>query len=260
MISIIKSDQPPTRDAILQNETGILDSVWAYFLHDYDNIEDDKLSVVSLDETLSDYGYGDEVSEVQTKYEAESYTSRAELKKREGELKKKILDASLKRSEQLLAYARKHKAAKRKSLNNRAMISDIGMATNENSMDQTPEFREYSLEDKGYTNSVRVGPPEIIYFGKDDDLWDTDYTDIGDENAKEVRNSSTTMSRRGDEVDIEQNSSVYVEKGTHTQKLTTGEETIQLVDEKAVKRRELIRRIAVLRVRATKARLARSDL
>jgi len=259
MISILKSDQPPTRDAIFQNETGMLDSVWAYFLHDYDNIEDDKFSVVSLDETLSDDGYGYEVSEVKTKDETESITSRAELKKREAELKKKILDASLKRSEQLLAHARKRKAAKRKSSNDRATISDIGIATNENSMDQTPEFREYSLEDKEYTNSVRVGPPEIIYIGKADDLWDTD---IGDKNARELGNSATTLSRRGVEVDIdiEQNSSVYVEKGTHTQKLTTGEETIQLVDEKAVKRRELIRRIAVLRIRATKARLARSDL
>ena len=94
MISILKSDQPPTRDAIFQNETGMLDSVWAYFLHDYDNIEDDKFSVVSLDETLSDDGYGYEVSEVKTKDETESITSRAELKKREAELKKKQVQLS----------------------------------------------------------------------------------------------------------------------------------------------------------------------
>jgi uncharacterized protein YdcH (DUF465 family) len=253
MISEVKPDQPPTRD-----ETGLLDSVWAYFLHDYDNIEDDKFSVVSIDETLSDDGYEslkDEVQDVKTKDETGSNTSEAELKKRDAKLKKKILDASLKRSTELLAHAKKLKAAKNKLVNDRATISDIGMATNGNWMDRTPEFREYSLEDNVDTNSVRVGPPGIIFIEKDDlgDLC------IGGEKARNVRNLSTTMLRRGVEVDIEQKSSVYVEKGEQAQKLTTYNDSTPL-DEKAVKRRELIRRIAILRIRATKARMARADL
>lgn len=236
-----QSKQPLTRDGMPENDNGLLDGMWAYFLHDYDNIEDDKFSVESDDETLSDDGNeGEELNEEERK-------------------KSIVLAASLKRTVYLLEYARKLEAAKKKKANGETKAFNRDIATNRNRIAPSPENRENNLQDKTDTNPLRDGPPEVIYVQKDD------FEDIYIDSAKtrEVRKLPADVSpRRGREYAIDQKPYVHDEMDELTQKPKTYKDSNQMDENeiKAMKRKELRRRIALLRLKAAKARMEKEDL
>ena len=86
----------------LQPETGLFDSVWAYFLQDYDDIEDDKSSFDSSDETLS----VDEYEPLKTGILSTKQKTIGDEASEES-LKKSNHHPSLKRSAKLLEYSRR---------------------------------------------------------------------------------------------------------------------------------------------------------
>ena len=237
----LQSKQPPKRDGMPENDNGLLDGMWAYFLHDYDNIEDDKFSVESDDETLSDNGYeGEELNEEEKK-------------------KSIVLASSLKRTVYLLEYARKLEAAKREKANEEKKTLDRDIATNKNRIAPSPENRENNLQDKTDTNPLRDGPPEVIYVQKDD------FGDVYIDSAKtrEVKKIPAIESPlRGREYAIDQKPYVHYEMDELTQKPKTHKDSNQMDENeiKAMKRKKLRRRIALLRLKAAKARMEKEDL
>jgi len=251
MASKLDFNQQPTKDVVLQNETGFFDNVWAYFLHDYDNIEDDKFSIVSNEDTLSDDGY--------ETLEIESLIAKAKntkgYNKSEEELKKSLLIASLKRSSELLALSKRLNASEKNSVDKRATIIDRGMTSSRKCTDWSPEDRECKLQDDFDTYAIREGPPEIIYIGAEDRIGGKG---IGNVNDRKVNHLSKSMIRRGIELDINQKSVAYMEKGASAQTIRTFESR-KTDDTKAIKKRELLRRIALLRIKAAKARTARDN-
>lgn len=250
MISQLKSDKAPTTDVILQNESGFLDNVWAYFLHDYDNIEDDKFSVESNQESVLDDEYKSSKNKVldsKTRNTTERNTS-------QDELKKSALSASLNRSTELLAHLKKLDAKKKSSADRRYKLIDKGVATNEKRVVLAPEDREYNVRGNADTYSERDEPPKVIYFENDCQGG----RGIGDTRSRKARNVSTTTLRKN----FDQKSSVHIERGARARGLNVGVESNRTtLDEiKAMKRRDLIRRISLLRIKATKARIARVDV
>ena len=271
MISYLNSDQPLARETMMcQNETEFFDNVWAYFLHDYDNVEDDVFSAESLGDILSDDGYEshrneelDATTNDGTRYASlENYSQHsahedysrhsaqedeakfAAFEKyarynlpRDGNKKPMVLDASLQRTVEILEYARKLEAAKKKAAKKR--------------VDQISKNREYNLQDNKDTNSFRIGPPQTIYVHEG--------VDNGSVNSGGKKNSSASISPSGVYAGVVQRLFINDEKQEDTQNSSLSRGSNGKIDEIIAKRKELYRRIALLRIKAAKVRMIKTD-
>ena len=181
-------------NAMIAESTYLLDSIWGWFLQDFDDYD----SVGS--EYDSQFGE-DECSKISA---LTDYSKK----------KRMARDPTLRRTKQLLEYARNLEASKKKA----ARASKVRFA-------QTPEDRECNSKDNAGVDDDRVGPPQMIFVGRDDAESDEE-TDDDSRNSQEVVPSSKKPSR-----------------GSR-------------INEAIARRKELHRRIALLRIKAAKVRMA----
>jgi len=267
MVPKLEVDRPLRKNEIMKDEPGLLDYVWACFLHDYDNAEDDGISLESTVETVShkEYEYlKNNVLDMKRNKKKGKILSKQELKK-------SILIASLKRSTKLLAYSKKLDDA-RSSVAGKSKVSDSKDNSNE-VIDRILEDRNNSLHDNldiapvdRHFEIQREGPPKMIFVGPQDDLGDIDdsvtksprHAIIDLTKASSVRNTSTRMSERELVVDLSKTLYIHhdVEGHENYLQIAKGNKQVEL---KAIQRKELTRKIALLRIRATKATMARVD-
>lgn len=283
MTSVMSSVEPVDGGAMCEND-GFLDKVWEYFLRDYENVEedveDDIFSEESeeeiLSQALSEAGFesfhNDELdvrTNDESRYtEPEDHTSYSEHEDesasedflsgdmtREKRNKAIELAASLQRTAALLQYARQLEAAKKKAAKDKSKskTSRRGTERSRKRIDQIPEDREYNFEDNTDDNSRRVGPPQTIYV--QNDVYEIEDGDRV--TPREMRNMPTNSPTEV-EVRRDQNPRTYEEKGAKAQSPMTSRVSSS-IEEMQAKRKEIHRRIALLRIRAAKARMAAEE-
>ena len=277
MASVMSSVEPIDGGTMCEND-GFLDKVWEYFLRDYENVEedveDDIFSEESDEEILSEAGFEsfhnyelDIRTNDESRYiEPEDHTSYSEHEdesasedfitgdmtedKREKAI---VLAASLQRTAALLQYARQLEAAKKKAAKKKSKTSRRGTERSRKRFDQIPEDREYNVENNTDDNSRRVGPPQTIYV--QNEVYEIEDGDRV--NPREMRNVPTNSPTEV-EVRRDQNPPTYEEKGAKVQSPMTSRVSSSL-EEMQAKRKEIHRRIALLRIRAAKARMAKEE-
>lgn len=261
---------------------GFLDKVWDYFLRDYEHAEEDVFSEESEEETLTEDGFesyandeSDDVTYDDTNYtEPEDHTTftghEDETKKStpndfesndlsEDEKRKALLlAASLSRTAALLEYARQMDASKKKAAKGKEKDRDKAKKSRDKEksrkrFDQIPEDREYNFEDTMDDNSNRVGPPQMIYVQNDVYEIENDNRVHSRESRKTPRTSARNTDTRSDEIP-----SNYFEKDSSARSPMKSNMSSNL-EEMQAKRKEIHRRIALLRIRAAKARMAKEN-
>jgi len=287
----------------LQPEMGLFDSAWAYFLHDYDDIEDEKSSVHSDDETLS----VDQSESLKSELSGTNIVQKTICDQAsERVLKKSILDASLKRSAELLAHSRRLDPRQRNSTRDRSTVVKKGVVNNKvvknkkyfsrsldrqdsyarDSFRRTEELLAYSRrrnsgrktlilekpvkaykQPLGYhvesrisnfrdnldVDTVRDGPPGIIFIERD-------YLQKADSvsaEAKNIGSVTSSISRSRNRDDWDEKSHFYIDKGEQIQ-ISSGSSERKVEDYNDIlKRREMLRRISLLRIQTTKTNIDR---
>eukprot|EP00531_Pseudo-nitzschia_arenysensis_P004839 CAMPEP_0116125192 /NCGR_PEP_ID=MMETSP0329-20121206/5679_1 /TAXON_ID=697910 /ORGANISM="Pseudo-nitzschia arenysensis, Strain B593" /LENGTH=284 /DNA_ID=CAMNT_0003619215 /DNA_START=86 /DNA_END=937 /DNA_ORIENTATION=- len=263
---------------------GFLDKVWDYFLRDHEQAEEDVSSEESEEEILSEDGFesyvddeSDDLAHDDTNYtEPEDNTtftghedetkdstqcdSETKILSEDEKRKALLLAASLSRTAALLEYAKQMDASKKKASKGKA--KGKGKDKTKKSRDkekrrkrfhQIPEDREYSLEDAVDDNSNRVGPPQMIFVQNDVYEIEDDDRVHSREIRKTPRTSAMKASTRSDEIP-----STYFEKESNTRSPMKSNMSSNL-EEMQAKRKEIHRRIALLRIRAAKARMAKEN-
>ena len=175
-------------NAMIAESTYLLDSIWGWFLQDFDDYD----SVGSEFESQFD---GDECSKIS------ALTDR---------------DPTLRRTKQLLDYARNLEAAKKKAVRARKVR-----------FAQIPEDRDCNSKENAGIDEDRVGPPQMIFVARDDAESDEE-TDDDSRNSQEFVASSKKPSGG----------------------------SASRINEAIARRKELHRRIALLRIKAAKVRMA----
>jgi hypothetical protein len=267
--------------------TGLVDIIWACFLHDYDVEDDYEISVISEEETISNNG------DLENKQIYDAQFTKKKENDEEAELKKSMLIASLKRSTELLAYSEKLDVVR-----SPVPVDEKSHQGEENNRDTNLDLDErdnYYIRDGlgidhggdvGDFEIQRDGPPTMIFLTRqydqieDDEsrLTCNDYyqqqTIVEDVKAtvnktkdfvslNKNANTSRMSSRRGIVRDsgnctTPTSSSMYSTAEGYRNDLLTLEERTQ-AELKEIERKKLLRRISLLRIRAAKARLAKYD-
>ncbi|MGK3738570.1 MAG: hypothetical protein ACI8RD_000961 [Bacillariaceae sp.] len=268
--------------------TGLVDIVWACFLHDYDVEDDYEISVISEEETISNNG------DLENKEIYDDESTKTNENDKDAKLKKSLLIASLKRSTELLAYSEKLDVVR-----SPVPIDEKSHQGEENNRDTNLDLDErdnYYIRDglgidhggDGDFEVQRDGPPTMIFLTRQDDQIEDDesrltYNDFHQQQTivedvkttvnktkdfvslnKNAATSRMMSSRRGDIVRDSGNcttptpSSMYSVAEGYKNDLLTLEERTQ-AELKEIERKKLIRRISLLRIRAAKARLAKYD-
>ena len=152
-----------------------------------------------------------------------------------------LLAASVKRSTMLLAYATKLHAAKKKLAQDKAMMSNRDAIVTERRMHNIPEARDYNIQGYSDTHSVRVESPKNTYVGNNDNFMGISF---GNSEARKSRTMSQTTMQKGMQANYRTESSPYVRNESYRQQAKEGNYS-DVEEMKAVKRRELIRRMYV---------------
>ena len=213
---------------MIDEPADLLDTFWGCFLHDYE----DKYSVG--DEMVWEYesqirdeldsradGSGGDYSRYNegdghSKYSALTDYSREKMAR----------DPSLRRTAQLLEYARSVEAAKKRA----ARARRVRFA-------QIPEDRECHLQEDVDADANRVGPPQMIFVTREEDPSYTESDEESDEDSSNTEEMSTDVS---------------VGK-------KAPQDSSSRIDEIRAKRNDLHRRIALLRIKTAQVRMAQAD-
>lgn len=216
---------------MIDEPTDLLDTFWGCFLHDYEDkysvgddvvwenesqIRDelDSRADCSGEDYSSRYHEGDGNS----KYSALTDYSREKMAR----------DPSLRRTAQLLEYARSVEAAKKKAARaRRVRFAPI------------PEDRESYLQEDADADADanRVGPPQMIFVTREEDPSYTESDEESDEDSSNTEEMST---------DVSIGKKAYQDSSSR-------------IDEIRAKRNDLHRRIALLRIKAAQVRMAQAD-
>ena len=271
--------------------TGLVDIVWAYFLHDYDyDVEDDyEMSVISEEETISNNG------DLENKEICAAQSTNRKENDIEAELKKSILVASLKRSTELLAYSEKLDVVR-----SPVPIDDNSHQGKGNNGDTNLDVDErdnyyirdglgidHGGDDGDFEKEIqRDGPPTMIFLTRQYDQMEDDKSRLTCNDYYQqqtiVEDTKATVNKTEDLVSLNKNaatsrmssrrgivrdsgncttptsSSMYSAAEEYRNDLLTLEERTQ-AELKEIERKKLLRRISLLRIRAAKARLAKYD-
>ncbi len=214
---------------MIAEPTDLLDSIWGFFLQDHE----DKDSVGSQTEFREELGSradgsGEYYSRNGDGDEWSKFSALTDYSKK----KRMARDPSLRRTKQLLEYARQLEAAKMKAARARRVtfsgrVSFVGI----------PEDRESDLKDDACVDDNRVGPPQMIFVRRDDDPSYTESDEETDDDSRNAEEVSTNAS---------------------SQKKPSGDSNSRMNDIIA-RRKALHRRIALLRIKAAKVRMANAD-
>ena len=214
---------------MIDEPTDLLDTFWGCFLHD----DEDKYSVASRDERVWEYesqirdeldSRVDDSGEDYSRYnEGDEYSKYSALTDYSRE--KMARDPSLRRTAQLLEYARSVEAAKKKAARPRRVR-----------FAQIPEDREYHLQEDADVDANRVGPPQMIFVTREDSSY-TESDEESDDDSSNTEEMSTDLS---------------IDK-------KAPQDSSSRINEIIAKRKELHRRIALLRIKAAKVRMAQAD-
>ena len=181
---------------MIAESTYLLDSIWGWLLQDFDDYD----SVGSEFESQFD---GDECSKISA---LTDYSKK----------KRMARDPTLRRTKQLLDYARNLEAAKKKAVRARKVR-----------FAQIPEDRDCNSKDNAGIDEDRVGPPQMIFVARDD-------AESDEETDDDSRNSQEFVA--------------------YSKKPSGG--SASRINEAIARRKELHRRIALLRIKAAKVRMA----
>ena len=208
---------------MIDEPTDLLDTFWGCFLHDYeDNYSVGDEMVWEYESQIRDEldsradGSGEDYSRYNEGDGCSKYSALTDYSR-----EKMARDPSLRRTAQLLEYARSVEAAKKKA----ARAKRVRFA-------QIPEDRECHLQEDIDADANRVGPPQMIFVTREED---PSYTESDEESDEDSSNTEESIGKKA------------------------SQDSSSRIDEIRAKRNDLHRRIALLRIKAAEVRMAQAD-